>query len=674
MGQLSQYREHLRALVPINRLPKDRQDTVLAVCEVRNYVADTYVYRKGDDDDNLYYLLDGAVTLYWQHKPIKQISADSVAAKRAFDRPGAKRHSIKSVTDAAIAIVPSDSLAHEMREAKLVSPQASLEVSDIAQEKSSNWMIRLLQSPLFSDLPATNIQGVFEKMARFEVRADQVVIEQGQPGDYYFVIEQGFCEVTRQISGARRAIHLADLKPGDAFGEEALVADRERGATVTMLTDGVLMRLAKTDFKDLIQTPLLKPVAGDGLDNALAEEARCIDIRYPEMAAANPIIGALNIPFNVIRLQAARLDKEYQYIVCGESASQNAVGAFLLLERGVSVRYLDGTVEELRDVLENRQHFVPEDDNNMTTSDERWQNIATALRANRQSANWSDGNQKRGNNVSSDEAINRLENTIDRIDRVYLEKEQELEARQTVPENDYAQTATGKRLADLIDEMERSQHVLNNGVVGTEDERTGVESNSTPPLDMDVTGGADRVQHLSETANPNILLVDTNIPLPAEIDLADNKIDDLNLNDDPIAAMMREFENRMRDQLNQQVKQQVSKIEEGYGRKLKRLQQVAAQEVKKRQAAYKRKVDVHYKQKELQLRKHYHKLMALANKVTAQKAQLQDARRQFEDKLHAANALYKEVEDMRATLKQHLGGDIEIQALTSRQTKDDAVS
>ena len=61
-------------------------------------------------------------------------------------------------------------------------------------------------------------------------------------------------------------------------------------------------------------------------------------------------------------------------------------------------------------------------------------------------------------------------------------------------------------------------------------------------------------------------------------------------------------------------------------------------------------------------------------KVTAQKAQLQDARRQFEDKLQAANALYKEVEDMRTTLKKHFGGDIDVNTLARSKERDDVLS
>ncbi len=47
--------------------------------------------------------------------------------------------------------------------------------------------------------------------------------------------------------------------------------------------------------------------------------------------------------------------------------------------------------------------------------------------------------------------------------------------------------------------------------------------------------------------------------------------------------------------------------------------------------------------------------MALANKISKQKAQLQQAKVQFEEKLSAANAVYRQVEDMRKALRQHIG-------------------
>lgn len=55
---------------------------------------------------------------------------------------------------------------------------------------------------------------------------------------------------------------------------------------------------------------------------------------------------------------------------------------------------------------------------------------------------------------------------------------------------------------------------------------------------------------------------------------------------------------------------------------------------------------------------------------TRQKAQLEDAKRQFEDKLQAANALYNEVEDMRASLKEHLANEMGMHAEQRRDFDD----
>ena len=63
--------------------------------------------------------------------------------------------------------------------------------------------------------------------------------------------------VTRETPLNKDGIKLAELGMGDTFGEEALISDAKRNANVTMLTDGTLMRLAKEDFRKLLNEPML---------------------------------------------------------------------------------------------------------------------------------------------------------------------------------------------------------------------------------------------------------------------------------------------------------------------------------------------------------------------------------------------------------------------------------
>ena len=96
-----------------------------------------------------------------------------------------------------------------------------------------------LQKGLFSRLPSANIDKLFRRLNPLKVQAAQEIVKQGTDGDYYYIIDSGKAEVSRTAVGQLQPMVLAELKAGNAFGEEALVSDNKRNATVTMLTDGL---------------------------------------------------------------------------------------------------------------------------------------------------------------------------------------------------------------------------------------------------------------------------------------------------------------------------------------------------------------------------------------------------------------------------------------------------
>lgn len=305
---------HIRAFVPLQRLPKPLQDRAVQLAEVRSYARGQVVYPQGHIDDLVYYLLAGTIELIYHGKITRTLSATHKAALRPLDPPGRKRYSVRAVDNAKLVVFRRNMLDRLVSEADLDGQHVSdeLEVSEIATARSSDWMIRMLQSELFSVLPATNIQRIFAHMEQVSYKADQVVIQQGAPGDYYYVIESGYCEVSRSIAAGRGQIHLADLGPGMAFGEEALIANRARNATVTMLSDGQLMRLGKQDFVELILSKVLRPTSFAAARPQIGDGGVWLDIRYPEEHSAGALAGSENIPVNMLRLQSNRLRKDFQ--------------------------------------------------------------------------------------------------------------------------------------------------------------------------------------------------------------------------------------------------------------------------------------------------------------------------------------------------------------------------
>ena len=109
------------------------------------------------------------------------MSATHKAALRPLDPPGRKRYSVRAVDNAKLVIFRRNMLDRLVSEADVAGQNVSdeLEVSEIATARSSDWMIRMLQSELFSVLPATNIQRIFAHMEQVSCKADQVVVQQG---------------------------------------------------------------------------------------------------------------------------------------------------------------------------------------------------------------------------------------------------------------------------------------------------------------------------------------------------------------------------------------------------------------------------------------------------------------------------------------------------------------
>ncbi len=156
------------------------------------------------------------------------------------------------------------------------------------------------------------------------------------------MIVNGKCVVTRETPLNRDGIKLAELGVGDTFGEEALIAEAKRNATVTMSTDGVLMRLNKDDFRALMNEPLLQWVAYDRAREIVAGGGRWLDVRLPSEYQNMSIEGSINIPLYFIRLKLSTLDKNVPYVVYCDTGRRSSAAAYILVERGFEAYVLTG--------------------------------------------------------------------------------------------------------------------------------------------------------------------------------------------------------------------------------------------------------------------------------------------------------------------------------------------
>ena len=335
-----------QTLVPINGLSMPRQQQLLAQAEILEFGPRDLVFREGDRDNYAYFLLDGALELLSQDQLVKRIQGGTPDGAHALAQLQPRQLSARAKSRVSVLRLDRG-LMDKLLAIDGAGEMQEVQVSEIDAEDDGDWMTRMLQSELFSRVPAANIQRIFTKLESVEVTAGDVIVEQDGVGDFYYIIQHGRCEVTRMTSTGKNAIKLAELGPGDSFGEEALVADSKRNATVKMITDGELMRLVKEDFVELIKTPLLSAVDLDeGKRLAQDQAAQWIDVRFPEEHANGAIDGSTNHPLNTLRMHAERLERDATYIVYCDSGSRSSVAAFLMSERGFDVHCLKGGLLE----------------------------------------------------------------------------------------------------------------------------------------------------------------------------------------------------------------------------------------------------------------------------------------------------------------------------------------
>ena len=305
------------------------------------------LFKKGDADNFSYYLIQGDVVLISGTEPDKAISGGTAQSRFPLDHHRPRQASANTQTDIRYIRIDNDLL-----DILLTWDQnATYRVNDIEseeQDEDNDWMTQMLRSEIFHRIPPGNIQAVFMRMEAVSVKPGQNVISQGEEGDFYYFIRKGRCIVNHTSAKTGKVIKLAELDAGQGFGEEALISGAKRNATVTMLTDGSLMRLGKEHFDQLLKAPVLHTLNFEQAREAVKNGAVWLDVRLESEHKNVSIPGSLNIPLYMLRLKAAALDKDKKYIVYCDTGRRSSSAAYLLNERGINASVLNGGLMSLK--------------------------------------------------------------------------------------------------------------------------------------------------------------------------------------------------------------------------------------------------------------------------------------------------------------------------------------
>ena len=333
----------LQRFNPFQTLTESQLDELAAVASVETLAKGTFLFKRGKDLSTVSYLVSGQVDLVDASFNSESISAGADSDRYLFplcDRSPTS-YSAMTKTEAKILVVGIES--YEMArfwadkqqfEGQEPIPEATL---DEPTTINKNWMAHLLDYPLFAQLAPMQLQQLFGRFEAHRFKAGEQVIKEGGEGDYFYVIERGRVQLSTRESGV-----IGELQPGQYFGEEALVGDTFRNATVVMLENGVLMRLNKEDFKQLLKEPLIHYIDREQLTQQpeSTNNYRLVDVRLPVEYRKIHVKDSANVPLFSLRKRLPEFNRETVYIVTDDAGKRSEVAAHLLCQAGFTTYIL----------------------------------------------------------------------------------------------------------------------------------------------------------------------------------------------------------------------------------------------------------------------------------------------------------------------------------------------
>lgn len=326
--------ELLARFSPFNTLTFEYLSKVIEKATIKQFEKGTIIFKRGRELKESYYLVSGHIDLIDSQFRVNSVGTEDESNKIAINVKSPTDVSAVAKSDVIVLLVESDFSDLVMAWSESGSDSATEKAEQDAEFESteeSDWMSSLLQSPLFNKIPPGNIRQLFLRFTSQKVVADEAIIKEGERGDMFYVLESGGAKVIDKQGNI-----LAALRPGDYFGEEALVGDTTRNATVQMLTPGKLMCLEKADFLTLLQEPVRRFITYDELVNTNQNQHayQIIDVRLPIERRMQSVPNSRNIPLSQLRKNLSNLDLSFVYVVTDDAGRRSDVAAQLLNQAG----------------------------------------------------------------------------------------------------------------------------------------------------------------------------------------------------------------------------------------------------------------------------------------------------------------------------------------------------
>ena len=337
----SQLLDYIKTLIPLCDIRKEENlQNLYKNIVLGKTPAGKILFNSGHKNEFTYYLLDGELTLTDRAGKKTLLSAKDPRCRFPVGYDQSFKYTVSAKTAIHYLKINSQTLDVILTWDQTTTPLLRRPFKSEDDETRINWMAKILQLELFQRIPPANIQAMFLRFVSFKTRSGTTIIEQDSEAADYYVIKSGTAAVYRTEVGTPPC-KLAELGPGDTFGEEGLVAGMPRNASVVMLEDGELARLSKMDFLELLKDPVVQAISYEKAREMILSGAKLIDARTEHEYQHNHLDNSLNLPLPFLRDKLGSLNNATKYIVYCDTGNRSAAACYILNQQGFNAFLLD---------------------------------------------------------------------------------------------------------------------------------------------------------------------------------------------------------------------------------------------------------------------------------------------------------------------------------------------
>ena len=245
-----------------------KEEDLTELCKhikLRRFMKNSPIVRQGDAGDNFYTIVSGKAKIVvtgnnGAEKILGTLSTGDSFGETALIEKGPRTASIITLTQTAVFEISREGFEKFL-------------ASNTENREKITGKIRLgkmlLASSVFSFMSQKQISYLIKNLKPEKIKAGTIVFKQGDEGNKFYLIQEGNIHLER-FDNSLKTLDII-LKPGNFFGEMALVKNIPRTATAEAVSDSLLFTLDKESFCNIIGSTLS---GGRELDSLINERAQ----------------------------------------------------------------------------------------------------------------------------------------------------------------------------------------------------------------------------------------------------------------------------------------------------------------------------------------------------------------------------------------------------------------